>query len=151
MTCVLIVDDDSRIRQVLSRWLAAAGYETREAQDAETALAAIATERSGIVLCDVKMPGEGGLWLVERVRERYPEIAVVLATGVDSVPASISLAGNVIDYLMKPFERAAVLTAVSRANAWHEDAVRNAQGAPAEEDPVARWLRGGRPEGSERK
>ena len=122
MSAVLIVDDDPRIREVLARWLTAAGYETLEAPDAETALPLLTAGAADVALCDVTMPGRGGLWLVERAREECPSVAVVLATGVENVHPSISLGGNVVDYLIKPFERAAVLTAVGLARAWHETA-----------------------------
>jgi DNA-binding NtrC family response regulator len=143
---VLIVDDDARMREVLARWLAAAAYETQEAADAETALEMLAATSVQAVLCDVTMPGRGGLWLVEQAREQFPAVAMVLATGVEHIHPSISLGGNVVDYLMKPFERAAVLTAVGQACAWHETALRNAGVARDDDDTLARWMRGGKPE-----
>ena len=141
MSAVLIVDDDERMREVLARWLSAAGYETREAEDAEAALALLEAGGCDVALVDVMMPGKGGLWLVERVREECPDVAIVLATGMQNIHPSISLGGNVVDYLVKPFERATVLTAVGLARAWHE-------AAPAQhdvkggEDPLKAWLRG---------
>jgi DNA-binding NtrC family response regulator len=143
MSSVLIVDDDARIRDVLARWLTAAGYETQQAPDAESALELLAEGRTDVVLCDVAMPGRGGLWLVERAREQNPAVAVVLATGIEDVHPSISLGGNVVDYLVKPFERATVLTAVGLARAWHEAAARVSASAPGG-DPLSLWLRGGR-------
>jgi DNA-binding NtrC family response regulator len=147
MSAVLIVDDDARMREVLARWLAAAGYETREAPDAETAYDLLAAGGSDVVLCDVTMPGRGGLWLVERAREEFPAVAMVLATGMEHVHPSISLGGNVVDYLIKPFERAAVLTAVGLARAWHDTARKTA--LAGDEDPLTKWLNGGRAQGSE--
>jgi DNA-binding NtrC family response regulator len=150
VSTVLIVDDDARIREVLSRWLTAAGYETAEAGDAESALEILHTGESDVVLCDVAMPGRGGLWLVERARAEHPAVAIVLATGVDNVHPSISLGGNVVDYLIKPFERAAVLTAVGLARAWHDTKPRS-QPAEGADDDLAKWLRGGRAHGGESK
>jgi CheY-like chemotaxis protein len=150
MSAVLIVDDDARIRDVLSRWLTLGGYETQEAADTEAALERLAAGGCDVVLCDVMMPGRDGLWLVEHARTHHPTIAMVLATGLDNVPPSSSLAGNVVDYLIKPFERAAVLTAVGRARAWHETAVLK-QDSGDVDDALASWLRGGRPQSSERK
>jgi DNA-binding NtrC family response regulator len=141
VSSVLIVEDDARMREVMARWLNAAGYETREAADAETALALLNDGGSDVALCDVVMPGKGGLWLVERAREEYPDVAIVLATGVENVHPSISLGGNVVDYLIKPFERAAVLAAVGLARAWHEAAPARRQ-AREGEDPLSEWLRG---------
>lgn len=150
MRSILIVEDDSRIREILKRWLTAAGYETAEAGDAETALDMLQTGASDVVLCDVTMPGRGGLWLVERAREAFPAVAMVLATGIDNVHPSISLGGNVVDYLIKPFERAAVLTAVGLARAWID--ARPAAGAGgSDKDALSEWLQGGRAQPPESK
>ena len=58
MRSVLIVDDEPRIREFLVRWLAPAGYDTRDAPDAEAAVDASVPD---VVLCDVQMPGRDGL------------------------------------------------------------------------------------------
>ena len=144
MSTVLIVDDDARMREVLSRWLTAAGYETYEAPDAETALDLLNAGASNVALCDVTMPGKGGLWLVERALVECPSVAIVLATGSDNVHPSISLGGNVVDYLIKPFERAALLTAVGLAQAWHDSGKRELALDDNAADPLTVWLQGGR-------
>jgi DNA-binding NtrC family response regulator len=143
---VLIVDDDAPIRELLSRWLTAAGYETLQAPDAETALPIMMSGVADVVLCDVTMPGRGGLWLVERAREACPSVAVVLATGMATVHPSIGLAGNVVEYLIKPFECATVLAAVERARAAPEAAPKPSDADAGE--PLDRWLRGGRAAGT---
>jgi len=145
MSTVLIVDDDARVREILARWLAPEGYETKEAPEAEAALELLAGGGVAVALCDVMMPGRGGLWLVERMREAHPAVAVVLATGVENVHPSISLGGNVVNYLVKPFERATVLTAVRDACAWHEAAVKKSEGGESS-DPLAAWLQTGKPQ-----
>ena len=142
MSSVLIVDDDARIRDVLDRWLVRAGYETRQAPDAETALELLAASLSDVVFCDVQMPGQGGLWLVARLRESFPNMAILLATGLDIVPRAISHQEGVVEYLVKPFDRDRVLSAVARAVAWSQAAVANAPRRTAAGDPI-----GGRPDG----
>jgi DNA-binding NtrC family response regulator len=142
VSAILIVDDDPRMRELLARWLATAGYVTQEAPDAETALPLLTAGLADVALCDVAMPGRGGLWLVERAREECPSVAVVLATGMENVHPSISLGGNVVDYLIKPFERATVLTAVGRALAWHEAAAK--RGKTDCDEPLNTWLTGTR-------
>ena len=71
------------------------------------------------VLVDKDMPGEDGMWLIERIRERHPAVAMLLATGDSSIPPRVSLSPGVIAYLLKPFERAAVIAAVNDALLWH--------------------------------
>ena len=137
MSSVLIVDDEPRIREILVRWLATAGYDTREAPDTETALDLLAASASDVVLCDVHMPGHDGLWLVERLRKSFPCVAIVLATADDRVPPGV-------EYLVKPLERGPVLGAVSRAVEWHEAALARGPERTTEGDPIEKWISGGR-------
>ena len=61
------------------------------APDAETALEKMAEAAADVVMCDVEMPGQGGLWLAAQLGERFPATAIVLATAVDSVPPKNSM------------------------------------------------------------
>ena len=140
MSSVLIVDDEPRVREFLVRWLAPAGYDTRDAPDAEAALAAVAASVPDVVLCDVQMPGRDGLWLVEQLRQRVPAVAIVLATANDSVPPVVSLQGGVVEYLVKPFERDRMLAAVRRAVEWRQSAPVQTLDSAAAGDPLAEWL-----------
>ena len=121
VTSVLIVDDESRIRTLLGRWLAPE-YDTTEAPDAETALGLMAQAVPDVVFCDVQMPGHGGLWLVERLREKFPQVPIVLATAAHLIPQSAAAGGGSVQYLPKPFERAQVLAAIGRAVEWRQAA-----------------------------
>jgi DNA-binding NtrC family response regulator len=150
MSTVLIVDDDARVREILARWLAPEGFETKEAPDAEAALEILTAGGVAAALCDVVMPGQGGLWLVERMREAHPAVAVVLATGVENVHPSISLGGNVVNYLVKPFERVTVLAAARQACDWHEAAIKSREAGEIS-DPLAAWLQTGKTPGPESK
>jgi DNA-binding NtrC family response regulator len=141
MSSVLIVDDEPQMREILRRWLAP-DDDTREAPDADAAVEMLAAAPSDVVVCDVRMPGHDGLWLVAQIRERFPQTAIILATGLDSVPPHVSLQAGVVEYLVKPFQRESVRMAVKRAAAWHEEAVtRGTRGADAD-DPLAGWLNG---------
>lgn len=140
MSSILIVDDDARIREFLSRWLSPENHAIREAEDAETALDLVAAGPPEVVLCDMHMPGHGGLWLVERLRQQFPAVAIVLATAVDSVPPVVSLQAGVVEYLVKPFEREQVLAAVGRAVAWHKAAAARHSAGALEADPIDDWL-----------
>lgn len=142
MSNVLIVDDDARIREILVRWLDPAGHVTREAGDAEAALAEIGANPPDVVLCDVRMPERDGLWLVDRLCEQQPTVAIVLATAIDSVPPAISLRPSVVEYIVKPFERENVLAAVARAAAWREAAA--ARGQQPRRESVEQWMNGAR-------
>ena len=120
---VLVVDDESGIRELLCRWLHAGGYLVKEAATAEEALAVVETTPVAVALCDIRMPGRDGLWLTERLRQQHPETAVIMATGVQDVGAAIvSLRQGVVDYLTKPFGRDRLREAVWRGVEWHRSA-----------------------------
>ena len=123
MSNVLVVDDESQIRELLVRWVSSDEYQVREAATAEAALADMHVTPADIVLCDVRMPGETGLWLMGQLRTQFPETAIVLVTSDRSVPPQISLQPGVVEYLAKPLTRDDVLKAVRLAAGWHETAV----------------------------
>jgi CheY-like chemotaxis protein len=81
MSSVLVVDDEPAVRALTSRWLEAIGFPARAAASADQALEVMASDSAGVVLCDVRMPGRDGLWLAEQLRTRYPDTAVIMATG----------------------------------------------------------------------
>jgi putative nucleotidyltransferase with HDIG domain len=93
------------------------------ASSAEEALDQLHESPPAVALCDIRMPGHDGLWLAERIRQEYPETAVIMATGVQDVgPAVQTLRQGVIDYLTKPFGRDRLREAVTRGLEWHEAA-----------------------------
>jgi putative two-component system response regulator len=102
---VLVVDDEPRLRQVLVRLMTRDGYACAEAGDGEAALALM--EEGGpppLLLSDLRMPGMDGAELLRRVRERWPDTAVVMITAVADVDVAVScLAMGAMDYLTKPF------------------------------------------------
>jgi response regulator RpfG family c-di-GMP phosphodiesterase len=120
---VLIVDDENGVRDLMTRWLQSGGYSVTSAANAEEALGRLETSPPAVALCDIRMPGHDGLWLAERIRQQYPETAVIIATGVQDVgPAVQTLRQGVIDYLTKPFGRERLQEAVTRGLEWHRSA-----------------------------
>jgi putative nucleotidyltransferase with HDIG domain len=93
------------------------------ASNAEEALGRLEASPPAVALCDIRMPGHDGVWLAERIRQRYPETAVIMATGVhDAGPAVETLRQGVIDYLTKPFGRDRLREAVTRGLEFHRSA-----------------------------
>src|SRR5574339_1060393 len=120
---VLIVDDENSVRNIMARWLEAGGFQVTTAGSAEEALGCLHQSPPAVALCDIRMPGHDGLWLAERIRQEYPETAVIMATGVQDVgPAVQTLRQGGIDYLTKPFGRDRLREAVTRGLEWHEAA-----------------------------
>ena len=113
---VLIVDDETNVRELMERWLTG-GYDVRTAATADEALDRIHDRAPAVALCDIRMPGHDGLWLAHQIRHDAPETAVIIATGVQDEDASIRQ--GVIDYLTKPFGRDRLRESVSRGLEWH--------------------------------
>jgi DNA-binding response OmpR family regulator len=116
MSYVLIVDDEASIRDFLTRWLQAWGYTVKTAAGADAAIATMGEEPASIMLCDVMMPGRDGLSLLEEVRQRWPQTAVIMATALTDLQAVMrSRNEGAVDYVTKPFGREPLLQALRRA------------------------------------
>ena len=121
MASVLIVDDEPDVRSALKIFLRPTGHEVTEASDAESALSLMAAGAPAVVLCDVHLrEGPNGLWLADRIRERHPTTAMILATGDPTVPPVQSLRKGITAYILKPFKREDVVRAVEEALRWSE-------------------------------
>ena len=118
MAYILVVDDEPAIRRLLTHWLEGWGCRVKQAGTAIEALELMETEAASIMLCDIRMPGYDGLWLVEQVRSRWPKTVVVMATCVDDFQTvRRSRRDGAVDYLTKPFGRELVRQALWRASA----------------------------------
>jgi putative nucleotidyltransferase with HDIG domain len=117
---VLVVDDDPSMRDILVHWVRSSGFDAREAESAEDALDKLEHERADIALCDVNMPGENGVWLASRIRERHPSTAIIMATSGREVDVAVSsLKNDVVDYLLKPFDGPRLREALALGLDWH--------------------------------
>jgi CheY-like chemotaxis protein len=116
MSYVLVVDDEQPIRTILRRQLIGWGYNVRTASNSNDALELMFAEPATIALIDIRMPGKDGLWLTERIREKWPKTSVIIATGVDDIEiVETSKDLGVVDYVRKPFERELLRQALGRA------------------------------------
>jgi serine phosphatase RsbU (regulator of sigma subunit) len=102
---VLVVDDDADINRLLRARLSARGYDVDSAADGEQALECIAAETPDLIFLDVSMPGIGGLDVLDDVRAKQLDTAVVMTTAFGSEQVAIdALRRGADDYLRKPFE-----------------------------------------------
>lgn len=106
---ILVVDDEPRLRRVLTQLLVAKGYETVDAGTYDDALAAWQREpdRFRLIITDTVMPGRGGLELVERARQTRPDVPVLVTSGHTGahVVDELLARGNAA-FLAKPFSMA---------------------------------------------
>ncbi|EQD61303.1 two component, sigma54 specific, transcriptional regulator, Fis family [mine drainage metagenome] len=113
---ILLVDDDADLLHLLSLRLRAAGYRVVSAASAEEALTRLATERPGVVLSDVQLPGMDGLRLFDEIHGRDPTLPVILLTAHGTIPDAVeATAKGVFGYLTKPFDAALLLAKVQSA------------------------------------
>ena len=120
---ILVVDDETGVRDLIARWLTSGGYDVDTAATADEALDRVHERAPAVALCDIRMPGHDGLWLAQHIRRDAPETAVIMATGVQDVTSAVtSLRQGVIDYLTKPFGRDRLRESVFRGIEWHKTA-----------------------------
>ncbi|MDA8229723.1 MAG: response regulator transcription factor [Magnetospirillum sp.] len=101
---ILVVDDDTRLRELLRKYLADNGYVVTTASDAADARAKLGALAVDLIVLDVMMPGEDGLSLTRSLRERSGP-PILLLTAMGEVEARIrGLESGADDYLAKPFE-----------------------------------------------
>jgi DNA-binding NtrC family response regulator len=102
---ILVVDDDDGVRKVLTRWVTEMGYAVFAAGDALTALDLMRQFPVDVALCDIRMPGHDGIWLIEQIGRIHPDVAIVLATGLVEMDPMVTLRPGVVGYVVKPFNR----------------------------------------------
>src|ERR1700723_3050605 len=114
---ILVVDDEDAIREIVCSMLTAANYKTKQASSGLKALAMLdAGEEFELMLSDLMMADLDGIGLLERTKESYPDMPVVMVTAVHDISVALTAIRNgAYDYLLKPFEREQLLATVSRA------------------------------------
>jgi len=113
---VYILDDDPSVRDALSLRLGVEGYRTALFANAEAFLSALDEDCAGCLVLDLKLPGESGLDLQARLRERGVPLPIVIITAQgDVASARTAFRADAIDFLQKPFESRQLLAAVASA------------------------------------
>jgi len=114
---ILVVDDEETIREIVSSMLGGAHFQTRQAASGIEALAILESgDEFDLVLSDLMMAEMDGIALLERAKERYPDMPIVMVTAVHDIQVALqALRNGAYDYLLKPFEREQLLATVRRA------------------------------------
>jgi len=109
---ILVVDDDDRVRRILSRYLSREGYVVDEAASGTQMRACLAAQSVDLVILDLMLPDTDGLSLARELR-RSSEVAIIMLTGkVDPVDRVVGLELGADDYVTKPFDQRELLARV---------------------------------------
>jgi len=113
---VWIVDDDRSIRGVLEKALAREGIPFKTFSSAFEVLQALNISQPQVLVSDIRMPGESGLVLLNKVKERYPQIPVIIMTAYSDLDSAVhAFQGGAFEYLPKPFDVDHALALIRRA------------------------------------
>src|ERR1043165_4241125 len=113
---VWIVDDDRSIRWVLEKALAREGIAYKTFSSAYEVLQALAISQPQVLVSDIRMPGESGLVLLNKVKERFPQMPVIIMTAYSDLDSAVAaFQGGAFEYLPKPFDVDHALALIRRA------------------------------------
>jgi two-component system OmpR family response regulator len=135
---LLIVEDETSIREPLARYLETSGYRVKEARNAAEARSMLAAHTFDLVIADIMMPGEDGLSLCRHVRESSTTPVILLTARSEEVDRILGLEIGADDYVVKPFSPRELLARIKAV-------MRRAQSLPPRQAPpeTARFSFGG--------
>jgi len=133
-TKILVVDDDMRLRSLLERYLVEQGFQVRAAGNSEQMDRLLERENFHLMVIDLMLPGEDGLTICRRLRQKENEIPIIMLTAKgDEVDRIIGLEMGADDYLPKPFNPRELL---ARIKAVLRRKTIEAPGAPSFEEQI---------------
>ena len=116
---VWIVDDDTSIRWVLEKSLTSVSLRTRSFESADLLIEQLKKQQPDVIISDIRMPGTDGLQLLEYLKERFPQIPVVIMTAHSDLDSAVaSYQGGAFEYLPKPFDIDDAVAIIDRALAF---------------------------------
>ncbi|MCP3914803.1 MAG: sigma-54-dependent Fis family transcriptional regulator [bacterium] len=137
---ILVVDDDALSREFLVEAVHSLGYNAVCAANAEEGLQRVEQDQPDMVISDMRMPGMDGIELAEQIRERWPDLPVVLITAHGTVETAVkAIRDGVQDFLLKPcspdaiglvIERVSRTKRLEQENAYLRDEVSGTGSAP---------------------
>jgi DNA-binding NtrC family response regulator len=129
---ILVVDDEEHLRRVTQLKLQHAGYEVTTASDGAQALEILSKHPQDLVLTDLKMPGLSGIELLQKIKEEYLEVVVIVVTAYGTIESAVeAMRMGAYDYIIKPVNADALNLIVSRALEHHhlQEEVKNLRSA----------------------
>src|SRR5438105_11813365 len=113
---ILVVDDESEIREGLEILLKGEGYGVASAETGESGLAKLEEHPFDLLLLDVSLPDRNGLDMLKEIRRRDPGLSIVLITAYGSIDiARAAFKNGAMDYITKPWSHDELLAQVAQA------------------------------------
>ena len=116
MKKVLIIDDEEKLRALLTRIISLEGFEVLQAADCKTALKKLEQTIIDVILCDVKLPDCNGVELSKNIKDRYPLSEIILLTAYGNISDGVQAIKNgAFDYITKGDDNNKVIPLLYRA------------------------------------
>jgi DNA-binding NtrC family response regulator len=113
---ILVVDDESDLRDSLGKVLRKEGYVVLLAEGGERALELLASKHVDLVLTDLRMPQMSGMDLLRRIKQQWPDIEVLVLTAYGTIEGAVeAMRAGAYDFVTKPLKRAELVQAIRRA------------------------------------
>jgi len=116
MSSVWILDDDKSIRWVFEKALAKAGLPFKTFANTNEAINQFNHDKPSVILSDIRMPGESGLIFLTKVKEKFPNIPIIIMTAYSDLDTAVaSFKKGAFEYIAKPFDVDKVLEVIHKA------------------------------------
>lgn len=113
---ILIIDDEVKLRTLLTRIIMLEGFTVKEAPDLKTARKLLDRENIDVVLCDVKLPDGNGVEFVQDLKSKHPQIEVILLTAYGNIGDGVqSMKNGAFDYITKGDDNEKIIPLINRA------------------------------------
>jgi len=113
---ILVVDDEKKIRTILSHILSDEGFEVSCCESGEDALSCVESVDPSLILMDQNMPGMNGIETMHAILTKRPESTIIILTAYGSIPLAVeAMKKGAFDYLTKPFDNEELIIVVNRA------------------------------------
>lgn len=101
MGSVLIIDDEEKIRALLSRIIGLEGFDVVQASDIKGALKKLGTAEIDVIICDVKLPDGSGVDFSKTIKDKYPAKEIILLTAYGNITGVQAIKNGAFDYITK--------------------------------------------------
>ncbi|MFD2519903.1 sigma-54-dependent transcriptional regulator [Emticicia soli] len=117
MSKVLIIDDEEKIRTLLSKIISLEGFEVWQAGDIRSGLKKLETIDIDVVICDVKLPDGSGVETARIIKEKYPATEIILLTAYGNIPDGVQAIKNgAFDYITKGDDNNKIIPLLNKAS-----------------------------------